>query len=330
MIRLIVRLMFLFLAVLLLGAAIAFGVLQTSLGSSLVEQRLKAWIHPALQINGPVRVSVFPRPGLDLQDVTIASDDGVHPLLSAQRLQWQMSWGSLTQREIDIQMLYVRGLRLYRSASEWSELGRQFDQWRAASGTATDPRATDSTTVATQQLTRTIRVKQALFDDVVVLQIQDGQTQEPLVVAEQVEFRLDAAWPKLVPGELSLGARQLFVSDVHELGQAHALMEQLGMVSGDTWDINTLDSTWQLQGRVARVISGQISGSWGSLESEAGTIDLDSGALAIDLVANLSNSPRMRARGVEIQVRRSQLRFTLTGSVRDPGVTWLNEQSLGR
>lgn len=324
MVRSIFRLVFVLLAVLLLCGAIVFGLLQTSVGASLVEQRLRAWVHPALQLNGPVRVSVLPRLGLDLQAVTIASDDAAQPLLSAQHLQWQMSWAALANREIDVPMLYVRGLRLYRSSPEWGELGQQFDRWRVTGGQASGQ--TPATIMAASP-SWTVRIKQALFEDMAVLQTQDGHSPQPLVVADQAEFRFDGAWPKIVPGELYLGARQLFVSDVHELGQAHALMEQLGMVNGDSWDVIAMDSSWQLGDGVARVLSGQISGSWGSLASDAGTIDLETGALAVDMVAQLTNAPRMRARGVEIQVRRSELRFTLTGSLRDPGVTWLNDHA---
>jgi hypothetical protein len=316
MIRRLSRTLLVLAAVLLLGAAIGFGLLNTSLGTSLVEQRLRAWIHPNLQLNGPMRVSVVPRLGLDLEDVTFVSSQAAQPLASVERLQVQLSWRPLMGRQLHIQTLYAHGVRLYQPGSHEQSQTPELEELFTASRLAIMPSAPEKPWQ--------IRVEQALFEDVALLVVQETGPAQPLVLAQQIQLQYDGAWSERASGQLGLGLRQLLITDVHRLGQVNALLEQLGMVNGDSWDVSTIDSSWQINDGVAQLISGSTYGSWGSIESDAATIDLQSGALAIDVVAKLVNSPRMRSRGIEIQVRRSELRFTLTGRLNDIGVTWLN------
>jgi len=316
MIRRLIRALLVLAAVLLLGAAIGFGLLNTSLGTSLVEQRLRAWIHPNLQLNGPVRVSVVPRLGLDLEDVTFASSQAAQPLASVERLQVQLSWRPLMDRLVHVQTLYAQGVRLYQPGSNEQSQTPELEQLFTASRLAI--------MLGAPEKAWQVRVEQALFEDVALLVWQETGAAQPLVLAQQIELQYDRAWSERISGQLELGLRQLLIPDVHRLGQINALLEQLGMLNGDSWDVHTMDSSWQINDGLAQLISGSIYGSWGSVESDAATIDLQSGALSIDVIAKLVNSPRMRSRGVEIQVRRSKLRFTLTGRLNDIGVTWLN------
>ncbi len=299
-------------------------LLQTSMGGSLVENRLRAWVHPALQVNGEVGITVLPRLGLDLRDITIANQAGTHPAVSIRRVQWQAAWQPLFDRTLSLESLYIQGVDVFRSGptrglfmSEVSQAplfnaGQWFD-WFGRQ----------------QRVGETWRVivRQALVEDIAVFSTDGDAQQLPLATIKQLEIMADASWPKFANSQASVRIRQLLVNDADAFGHTPALLEQLGIASNGTWDVMAMDSQWQLESRdLLRLIAFEATGAWGALLASDGTIELETGQMAIPMRANLTNAPKFRSRALEINVRQSQMQFELSGTWNSPGVQWLNQR----
>jgi hypothetical protein len=299
-------------------------LLQTPMAGSLVENRLRAWVHPALQVNGKVGVTFLPRFGLDLQDITIPSQAGTHPAVSIRRVQWQAAWQPLFDRTLSLESLYIEGVEAFRSGPTWalfmSEVSQvplvDASQWFDWFGRK--PRVDETWRVI---------VRQALVEDVAVFGTDGDAQQVQLATLKQLEIMADGSWPKLASSRAKVGFRQLMVNDADAFGHTPALLEQLGIATNGTWDVMAMDSQWQLESQdLLRLTAFEANGAWGALLASDGTIELATGQMAIPMRATLTNAPKFRSRALEINVRQSQMQFELTGTFNNPGVQWLNQR----
>lgn len=320
MIRFLLRTALTAVATFLLLMAVALLLLQTSLGTSVVEDRLREWMHPKLQINGEVSVSVLPRLGLSVTDVTIPSAQGVSPWLSVKQMQWQVSWTALLSRTLLLNRIYLQGVQINRLDDSWRSMRQEAEQFRWARPDRWWPsvRGPDDDSGAWRLV-----IEQALVEDVSVTINDAAQQQLPVMTLQQAQLNAQGAWPSVAGSGASFGLRALSVNDADALGHMPALLEQLGISEDNSWDVMALDSQWQLSQSNLRLLGLQASGPWGAMSARDGRIDLVSGALAIPVTANLTNALSLKTPGLHIQVRRSSMQFELTGTVSDPGVQWL-------
>lgn len=344
MVKTLLRFTLILVALLMLAVAAAMMLAQTSAGSSFVENRLRAWIHPSLQINGPVEVTVFPGLGLDVRDLAI---DGTSVLehqqeggsVSVARLRVQVQWLPLLERKVHIDDLYIQGIRL-------SQVNAKTD----ASGKAQDDAGSRAADRATQMWRISalkdwfasgwqLSLSHMMIEDVAIM--SDGQASQTspvlLVSLRQLQVAGDVAWPLVADGNASLGIREFSVNDPEALGNTPALLEQLGIATNGAWDIATLDSQWRVDDAAGQSASMPLvlesltaTGMWGEMSASSGRIDLQTGQIAIPMQAVLTNAPKFQGRGFEINVRQSRMRFELTGTLKEPGLQWLNQTRSNR
>ena len=318
--RFLLRIGLIVLATFLLLVVAILLLLPTSLGASFVEDRLRSWVHPQLQVNGQVSLSVLPRLGLNVTDVTIPSEQDGYPLASVKQAQWQLSWIPLLSKQLVFDSIYLQGVRVYRMQPTWQPMLREFERfqwvrhsrwWPSVSGADASPSVSQ------------IIIKQALVEDVSVIVNDASANPLPVIALKQAELSADGQWPDTAGSQASFGLRQLSVNDADALGHVPALLEQLGIAQDNAWDMMALDSQWKLADEALELTSLQASGPWGDMSVRDGRIDLVSGTLAIPVSATLTNAPQLKTRGLQINVQRSQLQFELTGSFNQPGVQWL-------
>lgn len=326
--RALVRIALIITGLFLLVFAAFVLLLQTPLATSFLENRLRAWVHPALQLNGPAQMSILPELGLDLRNITIPGPDASQPMLAIEQLQVQMPWLPLFDQRLVIDQLYIQGLDVFQVG---------------VSTSASIPGPSESSPFDAHAIGQWVQdkwrgdsrwhvvLREVLAQDLVVL-ATDGETgQLPLVSLQQVEFRSDISWPTVVGGGASLGLRHLSVNDADEFGYTPALLEQLGIATNGQWDLIAFDSQWQVRepgtnqatSQQINLLSLSANGAWGELSADAGSINVDTGQVAIPMRAILTNAPRFKSRAVEINVRRSKMQFELTGTLAEPGVQWL-------
>jgi hypothetical protein len=320
MIRFLLRTALTALATFLLLMGLALLLLKTSLGTSFVEDRLRAWVHPKLQINGDVSLSVWPHLGVSVADVTIPSGQGVSPWVSVKQLQWQLAWSPLFSRTLAFDSIYLQGVQVNRLETSWQSMLEQAGQFRwAQSGPWWPSVQTPETDSGAWRLV----IEQALIEDVSVTVNDGGHQQLPVMAVEQAQLSGEGAWPSVAGSTASFGWRALSVNDADALGHMPALLEQLGIAQDNAWDVMALDSQWQLAPSHLSLLSLSASGPWGELSAKDGQINLARGTLAIPVTATLTNAPSLNTPGLRIQVRRSVMQFELTGTVAEPGVQWL-------
>lgn len=320
MIRFLLRTALTALATFLLLMAVGLLLLNTSLGTSWVEDRLRAWVHPQLQVNGAVSVSVLPRLGLSVSDVTIPAGQGASSWLTAKQMQWQISWAPLFSRTVVFDSIYLQGVQINRPDRGWQSLRDEVDRfgWARSGRWWPSVRSPDVDPGAWQLV-----IEQALVEDVSVT-VNDGTNPRlPVMVLEQAELTAQGGWPSLVGSSASFGMRALSVNDADALGHMPALLEQLGIAQDNAIDVLAFESQWQLAPSDLNLVDLMASGPWGEMSARDGQIDLVTGALAIPMTAKLTNAPSLNTPGLRIQVRRSLMQFELTGSVLAPGVQWL-------
>ncbi|MCD8504182.1 MAG: AsmA family protein [Burkholderiaceae bacterium] len=315
--------------ILLLLLAVVVLLLQTPVANALVENRLRAWVHPTVQVNGDVRVSILPRLGIDLSEVTVPSRQGTHPALLIDQLQFQVSWLPLFERELAVEYLYVQGLEILIAT----------DTQRSAMSDASQKASVETRSLLdwVRGWLRTngdwkVSVKQALVEKLAVVGITDQTGEVVLATLEQLELRADVNWPVAAGSSATLGLRYLSVNDTEKFGNTAALLEQLGMANNGEWDVMAMDSEWAVQRanpqentQALELLAFNANGAWGDISAARGTIDLGTGQISIPMQATLTNSPKFKTRAVEINVRQSKMRFELTGTVDNPGVKWLSE-----
>ncbi|HEY7803561.1 MAG TPA: AsmA family protein [Orrella sp.] len=321
--RFLLRALLVVVATLLLLLVAVFLLLPTSLGTSFVEDRLRNSVHPQLQINGQVSLSVMPRLGLSLTDVTVPSGQGAYPLVSVSQAQWQLAWLPLLSDRWVFETIYLQGIQVYRSQPTWQPLIDEFDGfqwvhdgrwWPAPSEHSVDSGAWH------------VVIKQALVEDVSVITGDQIDQPLPVVTLKQAQFTADGRWPVADGSQATFGLRELSVNDADELGHMPALLEQLGISEDNAWDVLALDSQWQMGSDALQLVELQASGPWGEMSAKEGKMDIPSGAMVIPVKAVLTNAPKLKTRGLRVNVRRSTLQFELTGTVSEPGVQWLTPQ----
>ena len=335
MLKTFTRIVLIVLGLLLLLVVTVMLLLQTPLASTFAENRLRAWVHPAVQVNGPVQISVFPRLGMDLRDVTIPSKTAAHPAVSIKQLQWQVSWASLLEETLVLEQFYLQGLELMRSGSQWGTFVEDVEQAGLfGDGGVLDWVRADPSVDGAWQLS----IRQALIEDVAVLDADAPTGQLPLASLGQLELKADVNWPAVAGSRASLGVRRLSVNDAEQFGHTPALLEQLGIAHEGAWDLMAVDSDWEVtqemvDGRTDRILrlrSLSANGAWGQLTAAGGTIDLATGKMQIPVQTTLTNAPKFKSRALEINVRQSNMRFELTGTITEPGVRWLSQPRLSR
>lgn len=318
---LLLRIVLIVLATLLLLVAAILLLVPTSLGTSFFEDRLRSWVHPQLQVNGQVSLSVLPRLGLSVTDVTIPSEQDGYPLASVNQAQWQLSWMPLLSNELVFDSIYLQGVSVYRMQPTWQPMLQEFDRfqwarhsrwWPSVSGADLSPSVSQ------------IVIKQALVENLSVFVNDASASALPVIALKQAELRADGQWPETTGSQASFGLRELSVNDADALGHVPALLEQLGIAQDNAWDVMALDSQWKVADTALELTNLQASGPWGDMSVRDGRIDLASGTLAIPVSATLTNAPQLKTRGLQINVQRSQLQFELTGSFHQPGVEWLS------
>ena len=320
MIGFLLRTVLIAVATFLVAMAAAVMLLNTSLGSSFVENRLRDLVHPGLQVNGDVGLSVLPRLGVSVSDVTIPSSNEAHPWVSVKQAELQIAWAPLLSRTLAFDSIYVQGVELNRLGPTWQSVLNEAQQFHWMRASQWWPSAqTPDVDPGVWQLV----IKQALLEDVAVTVSASANEQLPVVTLAQAELTASGAWPSMVGSTATAGLRQLSVNDAQALGHVPALLEQLGIAQDNTLDVMALDSQWQLAARQLNLDSLTANGSWGDMSAKDGRIDLRSGALAIPVKATLTNAPSLNTPGLRVQVRRSVLQFELTGTVSQPGVQWL-------
>lgn len=323
MLRTFARISLVFIGLFLLVIAALALLSRTQFATSAAESRLREWIHPSIQINGAVRISVLPRLGLDFTEITIPAQGGNRPAVSVEQLQWHVSWGSLFDRTVTIDDLYVQGVKLYQGGSSWEVLSgdgqasmfdsRAWAQW-VGSGKDMDGQWR-------------VLIRQALFEDIEVLRADGDVRQTPLASLAQLEMSATFSSLAMTGSEARMGFRRLLVTDPDAFGHAPALLEQLGVATHGAWDVTAMDSVWRAEGQgQLRLASLKASGNWGELSAADGTLDLRTGEISIPMHVSLTNSPTFRTRSLEINVRQSQMRFELTGTLREPGVRWADQR----
>ncbi|UOD50794.1 AsmA family protein [Orrella daihaiensis] len=336
MFKTLTRLAFILIASLLLLLVTGLLLLQTSVANVLVENRLRAWVHPALQVNGEIQFAVLPRFGIDLRDVTIPSQTGSHPALSIGQLRFEVSIAALFKRELILESLYGDGLEVFKSGQSWGSFVD--DVWLASAlnrdNLLRDWGTTDSNAASRWRLL----VKQALFENIAAYATDARERDTPLGTLRQLELKADVHWPRVAGTQASLGFRQLFVNDVEAFGHTPALLEQLGLVSQGAWDVMSMDSNWEFAqaktdrnpDQVLLLRSLAANGAWGELTAASGSVNLGTGEIAIPMQVLLTNTPKFKSRALEITVRQSRMQFQLTGTISDPGVQWLTRPGANR
>ena len=321
--RFLLRALLVIVASLLLLLVAVILLLPTSLGTSFVEDRLRNSVHPQLQINGQVSLSVLPRLGLSLTDVTVPSGQGAYPLVSVNQAQWQLSWLPLLSDQWVFETIYLQGIQVYRSQATWQPLVEEFDgfQWIRDGRwwTSTPEQSAESGAWH-------VVIKQALVEDVSVIAGDQLDQPLPVMTLKQAQFTADGRWPAVDGSQATFGLRELSVNNADELGHMPALLEQLGISEDNAWDVRVFDSQWQMDSDALQLVELQASGPWGEMSAKEGEIDVSSGAMAIPVKAVLTNAPKLKTRGLQVNVRRSTLQFELTGTVSEPGVQWLTPQ----
>lgn len=335
MLKTLMRLALILVGCLLLLLALVLLLLQTPMANTMVENRLRAWVHPALQVNGGVQVSVLPRLGVDLRDVIFPSRQGAYPALSIKQWQFQVSWPALFERTLSVEDFYVQGVEIFRSGQSWAplieDLGQSpvFDHDLEFDWVQIEPRA---------EAAWRLVIKQALVENVSVFGTEGQAGQLALATLGQLEFKTGLNWPDAVGSQMSLGLRQLSVNHAEEFGHTPALLEQLGIASNGVWDVMAMDSQWEVQesklgqrvGQVLLLRSLTADGAWGELSAANGQLDLVTGQVAIPMQATLTNAPKFKSRALEINVHQSRMRFELTGTITDPGVQWISQPASSR
>ena len=310
-------------------------LLQTPLASLFAENRLRTWVHPAIQVNGPARISILPRLGMDLQDITIPSQTAPYPPVSIKQLQWQVSWASLFEHHLAFEQFYMQGVELSRSSPQWESFVSDMQQ-----STVFDDDGVLGW-IRPGPLTQgqwQFSIKQALIEDVAVRAPDAAADELPMATLGQLELKADLHWPATADSFARLGLRQLSINDAEQFGHTPALLEQIGIANDGAWDVLAMDSDWGLGDPLADGNTGQIlvlrsfkaTGTWGELVATSGTINLATGKLQIPVHTILTNAPKFRSRALEINVRQSNMRFELTGTLAEPGLRWLNQPSSNR
>jgi len=307
---------------------LAWALLQTSIGTTFFEQRLRAQVHPQLQLNGQIKIGLLPRVSITATDVTIPSDYGPHPLASVERWRSQIAWLPLFAGQVRLHALNLTGLRLYREQKQWQPLLTEFGELTGL----TEVQSQSSGTAKRQEqpLSWLLRVRQLDVQDLAVLSIESGLAQDTLLQAGQFVLRFGGDWPTWVGTHVHVDLNDLMINDATELGLGYAFVEQLGMATDDRLDVQAFASDWQIESTVARLGTGEARGSWGEFVFSGGTIALDTGEIAIAVEAKLTSSPRLTSRGLDIQVRQTDLQFELVGHWRDPGLSWLRPSAVTR
>lgn len=335
MLKTLTRLALILFASLLLLLAISLLVLQTRMANTFVENRLRAWIHPALQVNGDVSVSVLPRLGLGLGGVTIPSQQGPYPALSIRQLQFQVSWQSLFEGRLALQDFYAQGVDIFRSGPSWAPFMADMKRvpLLADDGLLGWVRGQHGAVASWHLL-----INQALIEEVTVKAVDSQVGELALATLGQLELKADVNWPTVQGSRATVRLRQLSVNQAEEFGYTPALLEQLGIANQGAWDVMALDSEWTFArfqssptiNRELQLVSLTAHGAWGDLSATDGTVDLVSGQIAIPMQVTLTNAPTFKSRALQINVRQSRMRFELTGTLSEPGVQWLNKSSSSR
>ncbi len=314
--------------VLLLSVLLIWLLLQTSVGVAWVEKRLRAQIHPELQINGNVKVGLLPRISMTATDLTIPSQHGPHPLVSVGQWRSTVAWLPLLRARVRLHAVELSGVNLYRERQHWQPLLSEVGEIAGLEGG--DPGAPRAPDQPTRTMDWQRFAQHFVVRDLAVMSIESGLEQELLMHVQSLDLHFGGSWPAWVGTRIHASLSQLSLRDASELGLGYAFVEQWGISADDRWDVRSMTMTWELERDLARLIDGGVTGSWGALTLTDGSVALGTGELAVVVDANLTNAPRLTSRGLSVQVRESALQFEILGHWRDPGVSWVRAGEVAR
>lgn len=316
------------LTALLLGAFVIWLLLQTAAGARWVEKRLRAQIHPELQINGSVKVGLLPRISMTATDLTIPSQYGPHPLVSVGQWRSTVAWLPLLRARVRLHAVELSGVNLYRERQQWQPLLSEVGEIAGLEGS--DPGAQRSPHQPTRPIDWRKFAQYFVVRDFAVMSIESGLEQELLMHIQALDLNFGGSWPTWVGTRIHASLSQLSLRDASELGLGYAFVEQWGISADDRWDVRSMDMTWDVGRDLVRLTDGRVIGSWGALTLIDGSIAPATGELAVVVDAKLTNAPRLTSRGLSVQVRESALQFEILGHWRDPGVSWVRSGEVAR
>ena len=292
-------------------------LLQTPFVDSFVQSRLRQWVHPSLQVNGPVQIDIIPSLRLRVADAVIPAANGGHPVLTVAHLRLSVPWGSLFGDDPLANELALEGVRLYRQGDTWEGVRQAFGNRVPAISLVPEPTATATAHEQNQLVVRDVVVK-----DLAVIQVSRAGEQAELIRMESAHADIANLLERQSGAPGSLEIRQLAIYEQAEFGAVAALLEQFDLQMREPWVLQQLQATWDVKQDKAHVKSVRLVGEWGEISADQGVVDLQTAELSIPMTARLVQGVQLQVRGVHIKARQSTIHFQLSGKILDPGVVW--------
>lgn len=292
--------------------------LNTSVGHGLFKQGLKHWVHPRVQLNGPVQLSVWPRLAMTADTLVVADTPNQHPWLSIGQFRLDLSWQGLFSGRVTVNQLHASDVTLWRTGKTWQPLLVQMDDQGVLGARSLQRRWLNTST--TDQVQRQLQIDSFTIERFNVVQrARPNAAEQPLFGLERLVMTASLQANPVPVGEITVQAQGLSV-EPQASETFHAALEQVGLGGENAWLVERLQSRWQLSDGVARADALTATGAWGDLTASAGSINLSNGQTVLPLRVRLKGGVSMQARGIQIRTRQSDVSFELTGSLNNLGI----------
>jgi uncharacterized protein involved in outer membrane biogenesis len=309
-------------AIFLLFALLANAVVAM-FGSSILESRLRAWIHPQLQINGTSDIQLLPGLKVEINDLLIPQADSGYPLATIDRLRLEIDWWEyLADDALNLDVIRIEGLKVYLLEPAWGYLRQEINAankswfpWLQRSRGSTEE-------TAVQRLLSSISIGTLELMDGSVLAFDASGRTKALLQVGQVSGSLRAEFVPELMGRCDLNAQRLEVNASDESTHLNALLEQIGMSAQASFIIERFESQWSLAPDRASLVSARVTGPWGEMKANEGSITFDDARMLIPVQAHLTGGIQLQMPALSIRTRESHLQFDLTGTLLNPGVVW--------
>ena len=297
--------------VILLLLAVMLVLLNTSVGHGLVRQGLQQYVHPQLEVRGPIDISVWPTLSVQANDLSLPATGSGDRGLTVGELRLSLSWWRLRHRVVHIEQALISDVTLKRSTaradgSEGSAgldflSGEAFKRlWQTRSGSSQ----------ADWQL---------IIDRLVVDRLAFWQGEQQRVAMERAELAVVMQLTPVPLGEVTVRAEGMSIeSQASE--RIQAALEQVGLGDTQTLVIDGMQGRWQLSDGLARAVRWRANGPWGEVSADNGSVDLQTGQTMLPMRVQLNGQLKHQRQGIQIQTRQADIRFILKGPIDNLGI----------
>lgn len=299
--------------------ALLLVTLNTSIGHGFVKQALRHWVHPSVEVNGAMQLSVLPRLSMAANDLVVPDVKSDLPWLSIGEFRVDLSWRGLLSGGVTVNQWQISDITIRRTGRDWQPLLRQVGVQGALSTRSFEQRWQRLS--APDQAAWQLQIKELLVERLQLVQAKAADTDgvQPLISLDRMLLTANVQANPVPVGEVTVQAKGLRIEPAAS-ETFHAALEQVGLGGDSAWVLERLQSRWQLSDGVARADTLWAVGPWGDLSSSAGSINLANGRTLLPLRVKLKGEVSLQTRGVQIRTRQSDISFVLSGPLNDLGI----------